>query len=172
MAHGFTRLMLTFFLATPFVWGTAAIALAPAKGKVILTVSGAIAETNAAETAVFDLAMLEKLPQSNFTTTTPWARQPIKFTGPLLRDVLAAAKIKASGTRIIVRAGNDYQVEIPISDAMQFELLLAHKMDDRPIPERTKGPLFLIYPFDAHPELRGDVYYDRAAWQVKSLRVE
>ena len=69
-----------------------AAALEPAQGKVILTISGQVAEKNTPTAAVFDLAMLQKLPQHSFTTMTPWDKQPIKFTGPLLRDVLAAVK--------------------------------------------------------------------------------
>jgi len=38
--------------------------LEPAKGKVILTISGKVGEKNSPDAAVFDLAMLEKLPQA------------------------------------------------------------------------------------------------------------
>ena len=37
------------------------------------------------------MAMLAGLPQHSFTTHTPWHNGPRKFTGPLLRDVLAAS---------------------------------------------------------------------------------
>jgi hypothetical protein len=36
---------------------------------------------------------------------------------------------------------------------------------------RDKGPLFVIYPFDARPELRGAVYYSRSAWQLRTIDV-
>ena len=148
----------------------AAQALEPAKGKVILTVSGKVGEKNTATAAVFDMAMLESLPQQNFTTLTPWDKQPIKFTGPLLRDVLAAAK--AQGTTIKAAALNDYQTSIPLDDAQKFDVILAHKMNGQNIPVKTKGPLFIVYPFDANPVLRSTVYYERAAWQLKSLTIE
>lgn len=147
-----------------------ATALEPAKGKVILTVSGKIAEKNAGETAVFDLAMLEKLPQQTFTTKTPWDKQPVKFTGPFLRDVLAA--VKANGTTIKASALNDYKTAIPLDDAKRFDMVLAYKMNDKAIPVRTKGPLFIIYPFDTKPELQATMYYERSAWQLKSIDIE
>lgn len=140
------------------------------KGKVILTISGKVSKTNAGATAQFDLAMLQKLPQQSFTTLTPWDKSPIKFTGPYLRDVLAAAG--ASGTTLKAMALNDYQTTIPVDDAKKFDVVLAHKMNDAEIPVRTKGPLFIIYPFDAKPELRSTQYYERSAWQLKSLAVE
>jgi hypothetical protein len=147
-----------------------AFALQPVTGKVILTISGKVAEKNTPTAAVFDLAMLEKLPQRTFTTMTPWAKKPIKFTGPLLRDVLAAAK--ATGTTIKASALNDYQTSIPLDDAQKFDVILAHKMDGETIPVKTKGPLFIVYPFDANPKLRSTIYYERSAWQLKSIAVE
>lgn len=147
-----------------------AFALQPATGKVILTISGKVSEKNTASSAVFDLAMLEKLPQQTFTTMTPWDKKPIKFTGPLLRDVLAAAK--ATGTTIKASALNDYQTSIPLNDAQKFDVILAHKMNDELIPVKTKGPLFIVYPFDTKAELRSTVYYERSAWQLKSMAIE
>jgi hypothetical protein len=147
-----------------------AAALEPAKGKVILTISGNVGEKNTANAAVFDMAMLQKLPQRSFTTMTPWDKQPIKFTGPLLRDVLAAAK--ATGSTIKAAALNDYQSSIPLDDAQKFDVILAHKMNDQDIPVKTKGPLFIVYPYDTKAELRSTVYYERSAWQLKSMAIE
>ena len=149
---------------------SASHALEPAKGKVILTISGKVAEKNTPDAAAFDLAMLEKLPQQTFTTQTPWDKNPIKFTGPLLRDVLAAAK--ASGTTIKAVALNDYQTAIPLDDAKNYDVIVATRMNDQAIPVRTKGPLFIVYPFDTKAELRSSTYYERSAWQLKSLQIE
>lgn len=159
-----TALLLTLSAALP------ALALDAPSGKVILTITGKIADKNTADTATFDLAMLEKLPQQTFTAMTPWDTHPIKFTGPLLRDVLAAAK--ASGTTIKAAAINDYKTSIPMDDAKKFDMILAHKMNGESIPVRTKGPLFIVYPFDSKPELRSATYYDRSAWQLKAMNIE
>ncbi len=147
-----------------------AAALPPTSGKPVLTISGKVADKNTDTAAVFDMAMLEKLPQQSFTTQTPWDKQPMTFTGPLLRDVLAAAK--ASGTTIKALALNDYQTAIPMTDTQQFDVILAHKLNGQAIPVQTKGPLFIVYPFDSKPELKSTVYYERSAWQLKSLRIE
>ena len=67
-------------IAAALVWMAAlpaAHALEPAKGKVILTITGKVADKNSAEGAAFDLAMLEKLPQQTFSTKTPWDKNPI-----------------------------------------------------------------------------------------------
>ena len=160
------RIALSLLLA----WVLPAAALEPAVGKVILTVSGKIAAKNSPNGAEFDLAMLEKLPQTTFTTQTPWDKRPVKFTGPLLRDVLAAAK--ATGTTLNAVAVNDYQTTIPASDTQKFDMVLAHKINDQAISVRTKGPLFIVYPYDSNPELKNQAYINRSAWQLRYLMVD
>ena len=145
-------------------------ALKPATGKVILTLTGKVGDKNTASAAEFDLAMLEKLPQRSFTTMTPWDKKPIKFTGPLLRDVLAAAR--AEGVTLKAMALNDYQTSIPFADTKKFDVVLAHKMNGESIPVKTKGPLFIVYPYETSKELQSSVYYERSAWQLKSLGIE
>lgn len=145
-------------------------ALDKPSGKVVLTLSGKVEQTNSAKGATFDMAMLEKLPQHTFTTQTPWYPKPVKFTGPLLRDVLAAAGAK--GQKLLAVALNDYKTEIPVDDSTRYDVVVARLLDDKPMPVREKGPLFIVYPFDTKPELRTEIYYNRAAWQLKALQVQ
>ena len=160
-----------------FLASAVALALLPAAhaldkpaGKVVLTVNGKVSQTNAPGKAEFDMAMLAALPQHSFTTMTPWYKEPRKFTGPLLRDVLAAAG--ASGKVIKAVALNDYKAELPVDDTQKYGVVLARLMDDKPMPVRDKGPLFIIYPFDTDETLRSERYYNRSAWQLKILEIE
>jgi len=144
-------------------------ALEAPKGKVILSISGAITRKNAGDRADFDMAMLAALPQHSFITRTPWYPEARKFTGPLLRDVLAAAG--AQGQMLKAVALNRFKVEIPVSDTRQFPVVLARLLDDQPMPVRDKGPLFIIYPFESDPQLQSVVYRNRSAWQLRFLEV-
>jgi hypothetical protein len=155
-------------LAGLLAW-PAAQALESPSGPVVLTVNGRVRLPNTGRQAAFDMAMLERLPQQSIVTSTPWYSQPRKFTGPLLRDVLAACG--AQGTLLRATALNDYRVDLPYDDAQRFGVVLARLLDDRPMAVRDKGPLFIIYPFDSEPALRNAVYYSRSAWQLKSLEV-
>ena len=145
-------------------------ALDAPQGRVILTVSGKIGQTNRDGKAVFDLAMLQKLPQHTFTTQTPWGPKPVKFSGPLLKDVLAA--VKATGSQLTAVALNDYKISLPVTDATQFGVMLAYRMNDEVLSVRTKGPLFVIYPFDSQAELKSAKYYERSIWQLKAIDVQ
>jgi len=146
-----------------------AAALDAPTDKVLLNVTGKVAQRNTPDGAAFDLAMLEKLPQRSFQTRTPWYPEPRKFTGVLLRDLLAA--LGAQGQSVSAQAINDYRADIPSEDWTEFDLLLAYRLDDAPMAVRDRGPLLLIYPFDANPRLRTAVRYSRAVWQVKALDV-
>lgn len=147
----------------------AAHALDRPKGRVVLTLTGRIGIRNADRGAEFDMDMLAALPQHSFSTKTPWYPEARKFTGPLLRDVLAA--VDAQGKNLRAIALNDYKVDLPVGDALKFNLVLARLMDDKPMPVRDKGPLFIIYPFDADEVLRNERYYSRSAWQLKTIDV-
>jgi hypothetical protein len=136
---------------------------------VVLTIRGKLRLPNAGEQAVFDMQKLESLPQRSFTTRTPWFGERVKFTGPLLRDVLAAAG--ASGSKIVAIALNDYRTEIPFDDVTRYDVIVARLMNDKPMPVREKGPLFIVYPFDSKAELNTEVYYNRSAWQLNQLQV-
>ena len=159
-------------LSALMLFRSAARALEAPQGPVILTVSGRLRTPNRDSQAAFDMGMLERMPQASIHTKTPWYPQARRFTGPLLRDVLALAGGQLGSTsKLRVTALNDYVVEIPGDDVQRFDLVLARLLDDKPMPVRDKGPLFIVYPFHIHPELRNAVYYSRCAWQLKSIEI-
>jgi hypothetical protein len=138
-------------------------------GPVVLTLSGRLRLPNDGNNSSFDMPMLAALPQHGFATRTPWFAQPRRFAGPLLRDVLTAAG--AQGQLLRLRALNDYQVDMPFDDCQRHDVLLARLLDEKPISVRDKGPLMVLYPFDARPELKSAVYYSRSAWQLRTIEV-
>lgn len=141
--------------------------LAKPSGQVILTVSGSIASVNQEGKAQFDAAMIDALPAHVITTKTPWYKQATTFSGPRLSEVLAV--LGAKGTTLEIKALNDYTVSVPFADATTFQPILARRMDSKVLNVRDKGPLFLVYPFDARPELKNDIYYSRSIWQISSI---
>ena len=144
------------------------ITAACAQGEpVVLTINAPAAGPSA---VTFNLKALKSLPQRTFVTKTPWYKDPVKFTGPLLRDVLAAAKVK--GESISAVALDDYQAKIPFSDATDYDVILAHQMDGKTLTAKDKGPLFVVYPYDSKAELQAVRFYERSIWQLKALRVE
>lgn len=146
------------------------LALDKPSGDIVLTVRGHVATPNAGRDAVFDMQLLQRLPQHSFTTRSPWYAETVQFTGPLLRDVLAAAGAK--GSKLVATALNDYRTEIPFSDAERHDVIVARLLNGKPMSVREKGPLFIVYPFDSKAELKAEVYYNRSAWQLMLLQVQ
>lgn len=138
-------------------------------GPVILTVSGAIQHHNAKGLAQFDLDMLRALEAREVTTTTIWTEGELRFTGVSL-DVLLD-HLGAEGSTIEARAINDYAVEIPVSDATPEGALLAYEIDGAPMSRREKGPLWIVYPYDASADYRSDVIYSRSIWQLDRIEI-
>ncbi|MBK1714024.1 hypothetical protein [Rubrivivax gelatinosus] len=161
--------MLAAAFASLAGWSAPASALDAPLGKVVLTLTGRVLSPNFGARADFDMAMLEHLPQTSFVTRTPWYAQARRFTGPLLRDVLASASARGSQLRAI--ALNDYWVDIPYDDVARHDVIVARLLDERPMAVRDKGPLFVIYPFDSDETLRSPVYYSRSAWQLRTIEV-
>jgi hypothetical protein len=164
------RLATRFLFLSALAVAAQAQALDKPKERVVLSVSGKIGVKNAGKMALFDMKMLEALPQHSFTTNTPWHDRPVKFTGPLLADVLAA--VKASGSVVKAVAINDYAISIPVTDTTQHKVIVARLLDDKPMAVRDKGPLFVIYPFDDSAALRSFIYYERSIWQLKALDIQ
>ncbi len=157
--------------ASALLWAPRSQALEAARGKVVLSVTGLIDRSNTAQGVDFDMAMLESLPQHGFTTATPWFKAPRRFSGPLLRELLATVGAGAAARMLYAVALNNYKVEIPIDDASRYAVLLATRLDGEPMSVRDKGPLFIVYPFDDSSELRSERYYSRSAWQLRRLEV-
>ena len=143
--------------------------LAQPEGEIILTISGAISNSNSDMGAEFDLAMLDALEQRETVTETPWHDGAQRFSGPVLNDLLAL--VGAEGQTLRIVALNDYAAEMPISDAAEIPVILASRREDMLMPVRDKGPLFVIYPFSEMPELNNEVYFSRSVWQIKAIEV-
>lgn len=143
--------------------------LAPPEGEVLLVISGEIAHSNVGEEAHFDREMLQAIGWHAVETHTPWHQEAGRFEGPLLRDLLGAVGARAE--RIQVQALNAFEAEIPLSDLLDYDVILAVKLDGEPIRIREFGPLFVLYPFDAHPELLNEAVRFRSVWHVARIHV-
>lgn len=144
-------------------------ALPEPKGQVLLTVSGSIEKINAEQIAIFDRDMLLDLPVTQFETTTIWTDGLQSFSGVSLHHL--KEKIGMDGETIIASAINDYSVEIPLSDAKEGGPIIAYLRNGTEMSVRSKGPLWIVYPYDTVPEYRSETIYSRSIWQLDRLEV-
>jgi hypothetical protein len=115
------------------------------------------------------IKQLQALPQLEIKTRTRWTQGEKRFTGPLLRDVLALSVKNARHVAAI--AINGYRVDIPLQDYLNIDVILALTESGKALTLRTKGPIWIIYPWSDQPELEQGVYYSRAVWQLSTLEL-
>lgn len=158
--------------ATIFLAATSAYAadLPMPTGETVLTVSGNVPQMNDGDKAVFDIEMLQALPQTTYTTTTIWTEGTHEFTGVLLSDLLAA--VGSEPALVNATAINDYAVEIPPEDAIPGGALVAYLFDGEQMSIRDKGPLWVVYNWDQDPTYKTEVVYSRSIWQFDRIEVK
>lgn len=139
-------------------------------GEVVLTASGQIAQHNNGPALQLDREQLAALPQHHFRTTTVWTEGKSEFSGVLLKDFIAA--VGATGSTIALTASNDYQIIIPMNEVYDDGPLLALEQDGKPLTMRTKGPVWLIYPYDDNAEYRSEKTFARSIWQLDRIDFE
>lgn len=139
------------------------------QGEIMLEVRGSVARINSSAAAQFDMDMLKALPSVQLRTSTSVTDGPHMFEGVLIRDFLKS--LDANGSIVKAIARNQYFVDIPVTDFERYGAIIAYHMDGAPIAVEDKGPLWIIYPRDAHRELQ-DIRYDyRWVWQLEALEI-
>ncbi len=140
------------------------------EGPLILTVTGNIAITNGDNGSAFDRQMFGDLGTTELKTTTPWTDGEQVFKGVLAKTLFD--RLGAQGTMVVATALNDYTVSIPMDDFQNYDVLLATEMNGEEMRVSDKGPVWIVYPRDDHPELQERRISERWVWQLKALEVQ
>ena len=156
MFNRMTRCVLALVLALGL--GTSAQA-----ADTILTV------THNEQTRAFDRSELEALGTASIETTTIWTEGVQTFEGVPLAVLMQ--ELGAQDGKILATAINDYTVEIPLSDATENGPILALRMNGEDMSVRDKGPVWIVYPYDADADYRTEVIYSRSIWQLDRIEV-
>jgi len=133
-----------------------------------LTISGNITSQNGA--IYFSPGDMAASKPVDVVTTSPWTVGKTVFRGVLLRDILKA--VNADGQLLKASALDGYTVEIPISDAEKYDVIVAYRMNGKPLEDGVYAPFWIIYPYDSDTTLANDIYYSRSIWELSKLVVE
>lgn len=125
--------------------------------------------THANQVVTLDMETLQAMDNVKFETSTIWTEGVQTFTGVSLSVFLRALDV--SGGTLKATAINDYSVEIPLDDAVEGGPIIAYLRNGAPMSVRDKGPLWIVYPFDADPAYQSEVIYSRSIWQLDRLAV-
>lgn len=133
-----------------------------------LTITGNIQSENGA--IYFSPGDMAASTPTDIVTSSPWTSGKTVFRGVLLRDILKS--VGAQGTMLKASAVDGYTVEIPISDAEDFDMIIAYRLNGVKLEEDIYGPFWIIYPYDSDEELGQEKYHARSIWQLTKLVIE
>jgi len=161
------RLLIAGFAVVLACAGPAAAQTAPDAQAPIVVVDG---KTATGAPTSFTRADLEAMGATRVVTHTPWHDGAVTFEGVLGRTLMK--RVGAKGDRVAIAALDNYTVSVPIADFEGHGVIFAYSLNGRPMSVEEKGPLFLIYPFDAEPAFANETYYSRSIWQIARITIE
>ena len=163
-----------FWLAVVALAGLPSWSLAADPAAVLLTVTGNIqpAKAAAGNKVTFNFKELSALATTSIRATTNYSGNA-EYTGPLMKDVLAKAGMPATSKEVILVGLDGYQIRVPVSDFVKWEVVLAYTQNGKRLEIETKGPLLVMYPSDKYPkELRTHTTYGKQVWALVSINVQ
>lgn len=134
-------------------------------GELIIEMLGADTEPKQ-----YTLQQLADMPAIEYRTHSPWFEGEANFKGVSLLALLQHV-VGSVPARVMLRALNDYSVEVSGEDIKQYQPIIAYQRDGEPMAIRHKGPFWLIYPLADFPELENDYYYAQMIWQLEKIQI-
>lgn len=93
---------------------------------------------------------LQGLEQVTLTTdihcVTRWSKLDTTWTGVRVRDLLARAGVKPTGTHVMAHSDGGYTTNIPLDVLLDDDVLVAHLYDGRPLEPDHGWPARLLVP--------------------------
>jgi hypothetical protein len=108
------------------------------------------------------LPQLRQLPQTDLVVdihcVTRWSKLGARFSGVLLRDLLASVRPTPKAQFVSYRADSlrGHSTSLPLADAVELGTLLALQSDGKPLPLEHGGPVRVITP--------GRYFYKSLKW--------
>ena len=155
-----TRVATAIAFATGLTWTAAA-----ASAATLLVVK------NGAEDKTIEISSddLDALPEIEIVTTTIWTEVVQTFTGPSLHALLSSVGV--TGGHLSLTALNGYFFEMEYSDLTPEAPILARARNGAALSICDKGPIWLVYPYDADRMWQTEIIFSRSIWQLTEIDV-
>jgi hypothetical protein len=115
-----------------------------------------------------DRTELDRLGLLAMTVNDPWARQRVSLQGFWLRDLIALARPADGATSLHLRALDDYQVDLQLSDVRSQEILLATRTGTgADLPVEEGGPTRVVFADELAARFSPDLWI----WNIESIDV-
>ncbi|NMC79652.1 MAG: molybdopterin-dependent oxidoreductase [Chloroflexi bacterium] len=133
----------------------------------ILKVTGKIQEKNSGDAYALDEAAFEKNSVEQ-TMDDPWMGDGLKYKGILLSKLIELVKPASDATALSLVATDGKAIDIPIEDANQWGIMLAHWSDGTVLDEKTGGPVKVAFPAEARQKYADEQWM----WWIVEVKVK
>lgn len=118
----------------------------------------------------FTRADLLALEQKTIKTGNDYVDGTPVFRGPVAASVIGMIG-NTGAKKVQLTSRNDYSVTLALDELTDYQAILALEMDGKALTRRDRGPIWLMYPMDAHPELQDPAFNSRLIWQVEVIEL-
>ena len=83
---------------------------------------------------------------SDFHCVTTWSKYDVDWDGVKFVDIAALVLPTEAARYVIAHGLDDYTTNIPLADCLDDDVILADRLDGRPLPLQHGGPMRLVVP--------------------------
>ena len=83
---------------------------------------------------------------SDFHCVETWSVKDQKWTGVQFKTIAKAVEPTNKARYVLLEAFDTYTTSLPLNELMGDDILLAHRLNDEPLPQPLGGPMRLIVP--------------------------
>lgn len=120
--------------------------------------------------ATFSQSEAEALGTYEVTTTTPWTKGDVTFTGVKGQHLLETAGF--SDVDLTAIALDDYAALLTWADIVDRNAIFATRMNGEPLTLDRKGPFWVIFDFDEIPSSKRSEMHSKAVWHLVEIEIE
>ncbi|MGP0630325.1 sulfite oxidase-like oxidoreductase [Nitrospina sp. 32_T5] len=100
--------------------------------------------------ATFNWEEFNKFPQvedvSDFHCVTSWSRLDNRWKGVRFSDLADHCRVQKEVRYVYIKAYDGYSTNLPIEEAMKYDVLLVHTWEGMPLSKEHGGPVRMITP--------------------------
>ncbi|MCW4020870.1 MAG: molybdopterin-dependent oxidoreductase, partial [Candidatus Bathyarchaeota archaeon] len=85
-----------------------------------------------------------KVSISDFHCVTGWSRLDNKWEGVSFKTIVDLVKPLNNARYVTIEAEGDYSTSLPLEDLLDDDVILAYRLDNKPLEPKYGGPLRLV----------------------------
>jgi DMSO/TMAO reductase YedYZ molybdopterin-dependent catalytic subunit len=83
---------------------------------------------------------------SDFHCVTTWSKYDVRWSGVSFRAIRERTEPQPRATHVVLTCGDGYTANLPLSELMGDDVLLADELEGEPLPIEHGGPLRMLVP--------------------------